>query len=353
MKALVLHGDYDIRYEEYPTPEIKSGCVKVAIKACGVCGSDIPRLTAGGAHYYPIVLGHEFSGVVTEIGDGVTTLKVGDHVAGVPLIPCGKCRDCSLGNYSQCKHYTFIGSRIQGGYADYVVLPESNAVKIDESIPFAQGALFEPSTVALHALQLADFKGCGSVAVIGGGTIGLFVLQWARILGAKKVVVFGRNKKRLQTSLRLGADAIISTLDEDYMDDVNKMTSGRGFDYVFETAGSTDTIKLSFSLAANKAHVCLVGTPTRNLEFTPKEWEQLNRKEFVLTGSWMSGSAPFPGDEWTMTAHCFANGQLKYDEEIFSCQIPFSKPELLIQALKEKRNSFGRILLDNSATEVQ
>lgn len=351
MKAAVLYGDFDLRYEDFPEPEIRPGCVKVRVYACGICGSDIPRITAGGAHYYPIVLGHEFSGCVTEIGEGVTSLKPGDHVSAVPLIPCMKCRDCQKGNYSQCKHYTFIGSRIQGGYADYVVLPEKNAVKIDPEIPYEQGALFEPSTVALHGLRCASFQGGKTVAVLGGGTIGLFALQWARILGARKVVVFGRSKEHLQVALRLGADEVISTLDEDYLDQAMACTDGVGFDYVFEAAGTPPTIKLAFALAANKADICMIGTPTRSVEFTQKEWELMNRKEFHLTGSWMSGSAPYPGEEWTLTAECFANGKLKYDPEVFYQQIPLWETDRICEVLRDRSKIKGRVLLTNFTDE--
>lgn len=347
MKALVLYGDYDLRYEDYPEPELRPGHVKLRVHACGICGSDIPRITAGGAHYYPIVLGHEFAGVVTEVADDVTGIAVGDHAAAAPLIPCMKCRDCLQGHYSQCKHYTFIGSRIQGGYADYVVLPAQNTVVIDPAIPFEQGALFEPSTVALHGLRTAGYEGGKTVAVLGGGTIGLFTLQWARILGAKRVVVFGRDKNHLRVAERLGADAVVSTLDEDYMAQAMALTDGVGYDYVFETAGSTATMQLAFELAANHASVCMIGTPTKDLTFTPRLWEQLNRKEFRLTGSWMSGSAPYPGEEWTLTAHCFANGQLKFDPGIFHRQIPLSRPDELIPVLRDRSRIQGRILLTN------
>lgn len=345
MKAAVLYGDYDLRYEEFAEPEVKPGFVKVKVGACGVCGSDIPRITAGKAHYYPIVLGHEFAGTVAEVGEGVTSLKPGDHIAAAPLVPCLECRDCSNGHYSQCKNYTFIGSRIPGGYGEYVVMPERNAVKIDDRIPFEQGALFEPSTVALHGVRCADYKGGGIVAVLGGGTIGLFTMQWAKILGAKKVVVFGLDKKDLEIATRLGADAVISTLDEDFMEQAMAETEGVGYDYVFETAGATATMKMAFDLAANQAHVCMIGTPSQDLTFTPRQWEQLNRKEFKLTGSWMSGNAPYPGDEWTLTSHCFANGQLKYDEGIFYKKIPLSKPEELTETLKDRSKIKGRILL--------
>ncbi len=345
MKAAVLYGDFDLRYEDFPEPQIQPGCVKVQVRACGICGSDIPRITAGGAHYYPIVLGHEFSGIVTETAPDVTSLSVGDHVAAVPLIPCMKCRDCEQGHYSQCKHYTFIGSRIQGGFGEYVVLPERNAVKLDPAIPFEQGALFEPSTVALHGIRLTGYQGGKNVAILGGGTIGLFALQWAKILGARKVVVFGRSKAHLAVAERLGADAVISTLDDNYKEYAMQITAGIGFDYVFEAAGTPATMLLAFELAANHADVCMIGTPTRTLEFTQRQWELLNRKEFHLTGSWMSGSAPFPGDEWTLTADCFADGRLKYDPEVFYRQIPIQNTDEITEVLRDRSKIKGRVLL--------
>ncbi len=351
MKAAVLYGNYDLRYEDYPEPEIRPGCVKVRVCACGICGSDIPRITASGAHYYPIVLGHEFSGFITEVGEGVDTLKKGDHVAAVPLIPCMKCRDCEQGHYSQCKNYTFIGSRIQGGYGDYVVLPARNALKIDPSIPYEQGALFEPSTVALHGIRCAGYQGGKTVAVLGGGTIGLFTLQWARILGAKTIVVFGRSKQHLDVALRLGADAVISTLDEDFMEQAMAWTDGIGFDYVFEAAGSPVTMKLAFELAGNHAQICMIGTPTKSVEFSMREWELMNRKEFHVTGSWMSGSAPFPGDEWKLTAECFANGKLKYDPALFHCQIPIQNTDQIVSVLRDRSSIKGRVLILNKPEE--
>ncbi len=347
MKAVVLHGDYDLRYEDFPEPELKPGTVKVRVCACGVCGSDIPRITAGKAHYYPIVLGHEFSGYVTEAADDVVSVQKGDRVAAVPLIPCGECEDCRNGNYSLCRNYTFIGSRIQGGYGEYVVLPEKNVVKFDDTVPYELGALFEPSTVALHGLRVADYKAGGNVIILGGGTIGLFTMQWARILGAKKVVVMGRDKKHLEVAERLGADAVISSLDEDYMEQALDMTDRKGFDYVFETAGSTATIHMAFELAANKATVCMIGTPTKDITFTAKEWELINRKEFRLTGSWMSGGPFGEGNDWAMTAEHFKDGSLKFDEGLFYRKIPATQPELITETLRDRSKIKGRILLVN------
>ena len=130
MKAVVCYGDGVVKYEEIQEPKVTPNTVKIRVKACGICGSDIPRAMARGAHSYPIVLGHEFSGIVNDIGRDVTSVKAGDHVVVAPLIPCHKCDDCKKGNYSLCKHYSFIGSRQQGANADYIVVPEQNVVKI-------------------------------------------------------------------------------------------------------------------------------------------------------------------------------------------------------------------------------
>ena len=205
MKAGVVHAKNDIRWEEIDKPTVAPGKVLIKVKYTGICGSDVPRVNGDACHYYPNVLGHEFSGVVEEIGEGVTTLKPGDRVAGVPLVPCMKCEDCQKGNYSLCKHYSFIGSREFGSFAEYVVVPEKNAVKFDDSVSFEQGAFFEPATVALHGLQRCDYKGGHTVAILGGGTIGMMTMQWAKIFGAAKVVVFDIVQERLDLAARLQA----------------------------------------------------------------------------------------------------------------------------------------------------
>ena len=193
MKAAVLHANKDVRYDDIPTPVVENGTVLVKVVATGICGSDLPRVHNNGAHNYPIILGHEFSGYVEEIGQGVTTVEKGDHVVGIPLVPCMECEDCKNGNYSLCKHYSFVGSRQNGSMAQYVLLPQSNVMKIDKSIPYEVAAFFEPSTVAIHALYQANYNGGGTVAVLGGGNIGLFTLQWLKIFGADKVVVIDQS----------------------------------------------------------------------------------------------------------------------------------------------------------------
>lgn len=339
MKAGILYKNEDIRYDDIPTPHPKANEILVRVKMTGICGSDIPRVLANGAHYYPIVLGHEFSGEVAELGENVTQFEIGDRVAGIPLLACMKCSDCLNGNYSLCKNYTFVGSRIQGSFSEYVVLPATNAIKFDNSVSFEQGAFFEPATVALHGVKCANYKGGGSVAVLGGGTIGLFTMQWAKIFGAKSVTVFDISDARLSLAKKLGADRTVNTADGDY--------GLERFDYVFETAGQTATIKAAFEIAANKARICCIGTPHKELSFTPREWENMNRKEFILTGSWMSYSAPFPGDEWTLTAHYFKTGQLKFDDALIFRKYSLSQIAEAFELYKTPSAVGGKIMIFN------
>jgi L-iditol 2-dehydrogenase len=317
MKAAVLYAKDDLRVEDIPLPEINDHEVLVKVKATGICGSDLPRVLGDGAHYYPIVLGHEFSGIVEKIGKKVTKVQVGDKVAGAPLVPCHGCWDCQKGNYAQCKNYTFIGSRINGSWAEYVKLPEVNAIKVDESVSFEEAAFFEPSAVALHALHHIQFQGGEDVAILGGGNIGLLILQWVKILGAKTVTVFDIDDEKLELAKKLGADHVINTLHEGFKEECFVITKGKGFGVVLETAGSNITMNLSFDLAANKAKVCFVGTPTRDITFDFKRFEQMNRKEFILTGSWMSYSAPYPGREWELTAYFLEKKRLNFKDMIY------------------------------------
>lgn len=351
MKAGVVYGQEDIRFEEIDTPVPGEGQVLVKVKYTGICGSDIPRVNGNACHYYPNVLGHEFSGVVEEAGAGVSSLKQGDRVAGVPLVPCMQCPDCQNGNYALCKHYSFIGSREFGSFAEYVVVPEANAVKFPSQVSFEQGAFFEPATVALHGLERLNYKGGKKVAVLGSGTIGLFVMQWAKIFGADQVVIFDIDDERLAVGVRLGADAGINTLQKDCVKQAMELTGGNGFDYVYETAGNTMTMKMAFELAANRAGLCFVGTPARELSFAVDEWEKMNRKEFTLTGSWMSYSLPFPGHEWELTASNFEKGLLKFDDSFIFKKIPLSEIAGAFEMYKIPGTVTGKILIDSEKQE--
>ena len=150
---------------------------------------------------------------------------------------------------------------------------------------------------------------------------------------------------------KLGADEGINTLADDFMQVAMDMTEGRGFDYIYETAGNTITMKMAFELAANKANVCFIGTPTKEISFSVKEWENMNRKEFTLTGSWMSYSAPFPGEEWALTAHYFKTGELKFDESLIFKKVPLKDIASAFEMYKTQGTVKGKLLIDSEGIE--
>ena len=345
MKAAVLHDVRDLRYQDMETPVPGAGEVLLRVRASGICGSDVPRVNAGAAHYYPIVLGHEFSGEIAALGEGVTGLSIGQRATAAPLVPCMRCEDCQKGNYSLCKKYSFIGSSLFGSFAEYVKVPLQNVVTFDDSVSFIQGAFFEPATVALHGLICADYRGGEDVAILGGGTIGLFTMQWAKLLGARRTVVFDISGERLELARRLGADEVILTSEPDFLNRAAALTGGRGYGFVFETAGRIETMHMAFETAANKAGVCFIGTESRDVTFPWKLFEKMNRKEFRLTGSWMSYSPPFPGREWRMTADYFGRGLLKFDEALVYRKFPLADAAKAFQMYLEPGAVKGKLML--------
>lgn len=346
MKVAALHGKRDIRYEEVDKPVLKPGEVLIAVKACGICGSDIPRYISDAAHFYPIVLGHEFSGVIEKKGEAVPdNIQIGTRASVAPLLPCHECESCQKGNHSLCKNYQFIGSRVNGALADYVAVPYKNIVTFSDNVSFEEGAFFEPATIALHGLKCANYCAGKTVAVLGIGTIGVFTIQWAKILGARKLVVFDIDDKRLELAKKLGADEGYNTLNENFLD--KALTSTNGFDYVFETAGNQITMNYSFKLAGNKSSVCFIGTSSKDLQFPWRDFELMNRKEFKLTGSWMGYSAPFPGDEWELTSEYFNNGQLIIDESFIDTVYEMKDVKIAFERFSNPREVSGKILLVN------
>jgi L-iditol 2-dehydrogenase len=262
-------------------------------------------------------------------------------------VPCFVCEDCQRGNYSLCKNYFFIGSSLFGAFGEYVLVPARNVVPFPDNVGFEEGAFFEPATVSLHGLWQANYRPGRIVGILGCGTIGLFALQWAKILGARKVAAFDIEAQRLELAKKLGADAVFNTNSETLYKDTADFTHGRGFEELFETAGQNVTMNLAFELAANKANVCFIGTSSRDLSFPWNLFEKMNRKEFHLTGSWMSYSAPFPGKEWTLTAENFSKGTLRYDPASVFKTYPMEKGADAFKAFTRPGEVKGKILLVN------
>lgn len=346
MKKAVLVRNEKIEIQEVNLPKPEGHLVKVRVFSCGICGSDIPRYFFNGAHFYPLTLGHEFYGQVLEVGDKVTNFKAGDDVVGIPLRPCFECDDCKKGDYSLCKHYKFYGSSLDGAFTEEMLIDDTNLFKISHKVASKHCALFEPSTVALHGVRLYDHYEDKVVAVIGGGTIAQFLGLWAKIYGTKKVVMFVINHDNDAIYGRMGLDNLALSTEEGIKEAVNKYTDGKGFDIIFDGAGVNITIINALKMAANHAKICLVGTPAKDLMFTKAQWELINRKEVFLTGTWMSYSANWPGEEWRETLKALEEGKLVLSDDFFAGQYKLEDINEAFDFIKKgKDGKEGRVLI--------
>ncbi|MCI9333038.1 MAG: galactitol-1-phosphate 5-dehydrogenase [Oscillibacter sp.] len=296
MKAYVLHGIGDLRYEDVPLPEIPPGWALVKVLAAGICSSDIPRIFKRGTYRFPTIPGHEFSGEVEKVTGAEESQWVGKRVGIFPLIPCKNCPSCQKERYETCSNYDYIGSRRNGGFAEYVAVPVWNLIELPEAVSDFQGALLEPAAVALHAIKRAKIIPGANVCVVGTGAIGLLAGQWAKIQGAGRVVVKGRNKAKCQ---------IVQQCRLEYMEDFHV---GEEFDCVVEAVGSTKALEESLLLTAPGGRVVLMGNPGGPHTLSQDHYWRILRKQLTLTGTWNSS---YGSGDWTDAVQALADGELK------------------------------------------
>lgn len=312
MKSVVIHAEGSVRVEERPVPQIQDADdVLVRIVCSGLCGSDIPRIFAKGAHYYPITLGHEFSGYVEATGSQVDDLTPGDAVACVPLLPCFSCPQCEKGYFSLCKQYQFVGSRSEGGNAEFIVVKRANLYRLPADMPIEDGAFIEPITVGLHAFHLA--QGCEgkNVVIVGAGTIGLLAMQCAQALGARSVTAIDINEDKLALASSLGATQVFNSKTLSAAEIHAGLQENHFDQLILETAGTPQTVSLAIDIAGPRAQMALVGTLHHDLTLSARTFGQILRKELTLLGSWMNYSAPWPGVEWETAARLLTEKKLQ------------------------------------------
>lgn len=307
MKALVLESDKRLEYKEVPLPENRDKAqVLVRVKYAGICGSDIHRGFEGGAYHYPLVMGHEFSGVVEEAAmDG--NFKSGEQVVIYPLLPCGKCIPCQTGDFAQCSDYDYYGSRRDGGFAEYVYVPEANLFRVPEGRSLLHAAMTEPCSVALHGVRKLSIKAGDIGAVYGGGPIGNITAQWMRLAGCKKVFVVDIDDTKLQIASDMGFETINSR-QTDPVDKINSLTAGNGADKVVEACGLPATFRQSVLSAARSGEIVFMGNIGGDFILKPKDFTQILRRELTIRGTWNSKVTPYGKDEWTTVLSYLGNG---------------------------------------------
>ncbi|MBU7028118.1 MAG: alcohol dehydrogenase catalytic domain-containing protein [Theionarchaea archaeon] len=257
MKAAVFYGEKDIRVEDVEDPTPSEGEVLLSPRYCGICGTDLDAWNRG--MYAPgVVIGHEFSAEVVEVGPDVTEWKKGDRVVANSIIPCKKCGFCRKGKYSLCDDLYMPGITVNGGLAELVVLPSDCLVSIPESVTLQEAALTEPLSVVLHGFNLINFEPGQTALVLGAGTIGLFAAQAALVNGASIVAVSEINAFRRQLAGKLGAHHVIDPMKSNISFVFEEM-AGQSPDCVIECTGAASAASETFSLVRKGGTVLVLG----------------------------------------------------------------------------------------------
>lgn len=286
MKAVVFLEPNGFVVEERPVPAIGDADVLVKVHACGICGTDIHILH--GKHFvkYPVVPGHEFSGEVVEVGNDVTTVRPGDRVTVDPNIVCHSCFFCRRGQVHLCEKLTATGVNFDGGFAEYCRVPAVQVYPVPEAVSLEEAAMAEPLACCIHGVDRADIVPGNSVVVLGAGSIGLLLVQLARIAGARQIIVSEPDEKKRKLALQFGADMAIDPTKQDVVSEVMRLTRV-GADNVIESAGRLETAEIAVKLARRGGSVLQFGVVSPDLlaRISPNE---VYFKELTIRGSFVN-----------------------------------------------------------------
>lgn len=287
MKATYFLGEKKFEVRELPVPEVRETDVLIRVAACGICGTDV--------HIYhgskgstdvkpPVVLGHEFAGTVEKVGDKVTSVKPGDHVTVDPNRYCGTCHFCQIGKKQMCENLYAIGVNRDGGFAEYCLVPESQCYQLDKQVPLKYGAMTEPLACCIHGIDKANIQPGQTVCVIGGGAIGLLMIQLAKISGASKVILSEPVEMRRQIGMEVGAFGTIDPIHEDIKEQLNQLLGTKGADVVIECVGTPAAAEQAFLAADKGATILLFSVPKPDSTYH-LHLEDVFQKELTIVGS--------------------------------------------------------------------
>lgn len=317
MKAWVLHGPDDLRFEDVAYPgDLSDDSVIMRVKACGICGSDIPRIFRTGAHRHPLIPGHEFSGEVVETGSDELQELVGRRFGVFPLIPCKKCSSCLNKKYEMCIAYDFLGSRSDGAFTEYVKVPVWNLIELPETVSYETAAMMEPMAVAVHAMRQAgaisgsgDGMKAGSgdnssriAVVIGLGTIGLLLSMFLKKEGFRVIGVANKPEPAQHFNM-LGfpeEDFIFEYDQEKRGERLKKVLSAMDASesFIFECVGTNDALSMAVSIAPPGAHLVTVGNPASDMALEREVYWKILRRQLNIHGTWNSSFTHEEIDDW-------------------------------------------------------
>lgn len=298
MKAQVLYGIDALKYEEnYKDPKLKTGEVLISVKACGICGSDVNRVLKNGTYHFPTIIGHEFSGKVIECFDNENNYWLGRNVSVFPLIPCKVCASCLKGEYQLCENYNYLGSRCDGGFAEYVSVPAWNLLEMHKGISFEEAAMLEPASVALHSLKIAGNLFGKTIVITGTGTISSILCQLSVVAGANKVYIIGRNQEKFNfIKQQCGQILFININDKNFESKIKEIENR--IDVVVEGTGASEIFSLCLRICTRQGTIVSLGNPNENICISREVYWQILRKEILLRGTWNSSFGINEKNDW-------------------------------------------------------
>jgi L-iditol 2-dehydrogenase len=344
MKALLLSDYKKLQIADVPLPAPSEGELLVRVAACGICGSDVHGYDgSSGRRIPPIVMGHEAAGVVAGIGGGVDVFREGDRVTFDSTIYCGECAFCRTGQMNLCDNRQVLGVscgdyRRAGAFAEFVVVPARIAYRLPENLSFAEAALLEAVSVALHAVSLVPISRESSALVVGAGTIGLLVQQALRVAGCSRVFVTDPDATRLSLSATLGATSVLPS-GPDLTKNVLEMTGGVGVDVAVEAVGITPAIHSSIDSVRKGGSVVLVGNVTPEVTIP---LQKVVSRQIRLQGSCASAG------EYPRAIELMSNGQIKV-KPFISAIAPLADGPRWFERLHAREPNLMKVVLEPGA----
>lgn len=324
MKCLI-EKDGSVRMAPSPALVPQTGECVFSVRACGICGSDIPRVFAGKSYYYPIVLGHEFAGVV-EVSTNAAL--VGKRACVFPILPCGTCQFCQKEQWASCTHYDYYGSRRDGGMQQSLLVREENLVFLPENVSFAAGAMVEPTAVCLHAVKKAEISEESNVLVLGAGTIGLLSAMWARALGAARVFVSDPDPWRMRMAEKLGFTP----------------HGGERVNAVIEASGAPAAITAAITHCEAQGRIVLVGHGQQDITVGHEAFVQILRRQLTLAGSWNTDRNSVV-DDWRESVAAIAEGKID-PTALITHNIPLSDAARAFAIIGDRQEPYNKIILE-------
>ncbi len=286
MLAAVFNGNKNIDLCDYSLRPLENNELLIKVACCGVCGTDKHIFDGTAPSSVPVILGHEFSGTVEEKGSKITNFKIGDKVAVDPNIYCGLCKYCRSGKINFCEDLEALGVTLDGGFAEYSIVPASQTYSLPSDFDLSIASFAEPLSCCLRGIEHAEIKSGNTVVIVGGGSIGLLMVQLVRNAGASKIILIEPDTKKLELGIELGADYCLNPTEDRFSEKINELTKSH-IDVVIECVGNKNTVEQAIKLAGRGGKVIIFGLAPKDHSIT-LNLQYIFQKELKIFNSFLN-----------------------------------------------------------------